>query len=76
MNNENMNLHLADGPGINETQTISADNNVYTEARDESGSTGIDYRDYRESTHSVTSRIAYLIGVKRGIFKKSIHHSI
>lgn len=65
MNNENSNIHPADGPGINETNTSSADNNDYAEARDDAGSPGVDYRDYRESTHSVTSKIAYLIGVKK-----------
>ncbi len=71
MSNESTDIHPVDRPGIKETQTISADiNDDYTETRDDSVPSGNDYRDYRESTHSVTSKIAYLIGVKKGIFKK------
>lgn len=71
MSNESTDIHPVDRPGIKETQTISADiNDDYTETRDDSVPSGNDYRDYRESTHSVTSKIAYLIGVKKGIFEK------
>ena len=71
MSNESTDIHPVDRPGIKETQTISADiNDDYTETRDDSVPSGNDYRDYRESTHSVTSKIAYLIGVKKGLFEK------
>ena len=77
MSNESTDIHPVDRPGIKETQTISADiNDDYTETRDDSVPSGNDYRDYRESTHSVTSKIAYLIGVKKGIFEKTLNNII
>lgn len=60
----------ADGPVINETltPTLSPDSN--TEPQNVTEASDNEYRDYRESTHTVTSKIAYLIGVKKTIFEK------